>query len=90
MKTYEKYLKAVLEYQKGYGLKEKTREKNKYVLRMFFSWLDGRDVREVDKKTVLKYRQYLETRISEKTGRKLKPRSICLYMESIKAFLITW
>lgn len=86
MATYEKYLKAALEYQKGYGLKEKTRERNKYVLRMFFRWLGGKDLREVDKKTVLEYLRYLETGISEKTGRKLKPRSISLYMEIVKIF----
>lgn len=86
MKTYENYLQTVLEYQKGYGLKESTRERNKYVLRMFFKWLDGKDLREVDKKKVLQYRNYLETKVREKTGRKLKPRSICLYMEIIKVF----
>jgi integrase/recombinase XerD len=86
MKSPKALVREYLLYQKGYGLTEATRERNRYLLRRFLRWLKGLDIREVKKEDIAKYRTYLRTMKSRFTKKGLQPASIRLEMSTIKGF----
>lgn len=86
MKSPEVFVRGYLRYQKGYGLTEKTRERNKYLVRRFLRWLKDTDIREVEKKHIAEYKEYLKKTKSRYTKKNLQPGSIQLEMSTIKGF----
>jgi site-specific recombinase XerD len=86
MKSPEVLVRGYLRYQTGYGLTGKTVKRNEYLVRRFFRWLKGTDIREVAKKHIAEYRDYLKEIISRYTKKKLQPGSIQLEMSTIKGF----
>jgi integrase/recombinase XerD len=86
MKNPESLVRGYLRYQKGYGLTDKTRERNKYLVRRFLRWIDGTDIREVKKKHIAKYREHLKEVKSRYTKKNLQPGSIQLEMSTLKGF----
>ena len=79
-------LAGLLAYQKGYGLSGVTIKRNKYLLNKFFRWLDGKDIREVDRAVISQYREHLKKTKSVRTGRLLKPQSIRVEMVTLNGF----
>lgn len=75
-----------LDYGKGCGLSANTIKRNEYLLTRFRRWLNGKDMREVDRNTVCAYREYLATYTSRFTGRVLRPASIGLHKHTQRLF----
>jgi len=80
------YLLGYLEYQQGRGLSEMTVKRSEYLVRRFLNWLADTDIRSVERRHIAEYREYLQTRISRFTKKRLKPASIQMEMSTLKVF----
>lgn len=86
MKSPQALVREYAMYQKGYGLTLKTVKRNEYLVRRFLRWLKETDIREVEKKNIAEYKEYLKEIKSKYTKKKLQPGSIQLEMSTIKGF----
>jgi len=86
MRRTEVLVKGFVRYQKGYGLTEKTTKRNEYLVRRFLAWLKQLDIREVEKRDIAEYKEYLKEMKSRFTKKTLKPGSIQLEMSTLKGF----
>jgi len=82
-KNYKKHLDIL-------GLKPETTQARYLYLKEFFSWLETHkifDIKEVTPKEIANYNDYLKAKISQRTGKPIKQKSIYDHMRNLQQYL---
>lgn len=89
----EFYQEQAVNYKKHLdilGLKPETTQARYLYLREFFSWLESNkifQIKEVTPKEIADYNDYLKAKISQRTGKPIKQKSIYDHMRNLQQYL---
>lgn len=82
-KNYKKHLDIL-------GLKPETTQARYLYLKEFFSWLEKNkifEIKEVTPKEIAQYNSYVKSKISQRTGKPLKQKSVYDHMRNLQQYL---
>lgn len=83
VKNYKKHLDIL-------GLKPETTQARYLYLKEFFSWLEKNktfEIKEVTPKEIAQYNSYVKSKISQRTGKPLKQKSVYDHMRNLQQYL---
>lgn len=87
--TFEKLTQNYKKYLYILGLKSETIQIRYLYLKEFFSWLESKQIIEIEQITsieIINYQDYLHQKISQRTGKRLRAKSIFSNLRTIQFF----
>ena len=86
MITKNKYFKTLFfNYLMGCQYAKKTINRSRVSLKLFFKWLNGRDIREIQENDIVTYIKYLNNRNNAR-GKPYSKSSLETYLSTVKMF----